>query len=215
MLRQYCHDTDRTKTLDCLKIYKDEPLFDSACHLVVVNRMIEQNMDFRFNPALQEACTSNIAEHCTAIVASAKQNEELNGKVVQCLKTKFREGKLTKKCEQQMTEVLHEQALNYRLNPLLQAVCKAEITTLCPRKSTEIEDNGEVEECLKVAFVEHRIVSKECKYEVAILIQEAKADIHVDPLLQRACTVDLLKYCSNVASGNGRRKCITLHIRVM
>lgn len=211
MLRQYCHDTDRSKTLDCLKIYKDEPLFDSACHLVVVNRMISQNMDFRFNPALQEACSSNIADHCTAIVATAKLNEEMNGKVVQCLKTKFREGKLTKKCEQQMTEILHEQALNYRLNPLLQAVCKAEITTLCPRTNTEIEDNGEVEECLKVAFVEHRIVSKECKYEVAILIQEAKADIHVDPLLQRACTVDLLKYCSNVASGNGRRK----YMRIM
>lgn len=44
------------------------------------------------------------------------------------------------------------------------------------------------------------------KFEVALLIQEAKADIHVDPLLQRACTVDLLKYCSNVKSGNGRRK---------
>lgn len=205
MLRQYCHETERPKALECLKIHKDEPLFDTNCHLVVVNRMIEQNLDYRFNPALQDACSSNIAEYCTPIVASAKQNEELNGKVVNCLKTKFREGKLTKKCEFQMTEVLHEQALNYKLNPLLQAVCRDEIKMLCKPSSDEAEDHGEVEECLKMAFIEHRIFNKECQFEVAILIQEAKADIHVDPLLQRACTVDLLKYCSNVPSGNGRR----------
>lgn len=160
MLRQYCHDSDNAKALECLKIYKDEPLFDAKCHLVVVNRMIEQNMDYRFNPALQGACASNIAEYCTEIVAAAKQNEELNGKVVNCLKTKFRERKLTKACEMQMTEVLHEQALNYRLNPLLQAVCQAEIQSICKPKTSspdDIEDHGEVEECLKMAFVNHRI----------------------------------------------------------
>lgn len=205
MLRQYCHETEHSKSLDCLKTYKDEALFDAACHLVVVNRMIEQNMDYRFNPALQGACASNIAEFCTNIVASAKQDEELNGKVVNCLKAKFREGQLTKKCEIQVTEVLHEQALNYKLNPLLQTVCKNEIKILC-KPNDEIEEHGEVEECLKMAFIQNHIISQECKFEVAILIQEAKADIHVDPLLQRACTVDLLKYCSNVASGNGRRK---------
>lgn len=205
MIRQYCHETETAKTLECLKIHKDEPLFDGVCRLVVVNRMIEQNMDYRFNPMLQNACSKNIAEYCTNIVASAKENEELNGKVVGCLKAKFREGKLTKKCEQQMTEVLHEQALNYKLNPLLKTVCNAEISILCKPKD-DVEEYGEVEECLKLAFLNHKIISHECKFEIATLIQEAKADIHVDPLLQRACTVDLLKYCSNVPSGNGRCK---------
>lgn len=205
MIRQYCHDSERSKALECLKVHKDEPLFDTNCHLIVVNRMIEQNMDYRFNPLLQNACSKNIADFCTHVVVTAKQNEELNGKVVNCLKTKFREGKLTKQCEQQMTEVLHEQALNYKLNPLLQSVCKSEIEIIC-KPNDESEEHGEVEECLKNAFLKHQIMSRECKFEVAVLIQEAKADIHVDPLLQRACTVDLLKYCSNVASGNGRCK---------
>lgn len=170
--------------------------------------MIEQNLDYRFNPKLQESCAKNIADYCTHIVAGAKQNEELNGKVITCLKNKFREGKLLPQCQQQMTEVLHEQALHYKLNPLLQSVCKAEIDIICkPSDSDAIEDHGEVEECLKNAFLARRIFSQECKVEVATLIQEEKADIHVDPLLQRACTVDLLKYCSNVQSGDGRRKC--------
>lgn len=91
------------------------------------------------------------------------------------------------------------------MNPLLQTVCKDEIRFICD-KNDDGDERGEVEECLKMAFLNGKIVSPECKFEVALLIQEAKADIHVDPLLQRACTVDLLKYCSNVKSGNGRRE---------
>uniref|UniRef100_U5EST3 Putative golgi apparatus protein cysteine-rich fibroblast growth factor receptor n=1 Tax=Corethrella appendiculata TaxID=1370023 RepID=U5EST3_9DIPT len=218
MIRQYCRDTEPSKMLDCLKLHKDESLFEVKCHLVVVNRMIEQNLDYRFNPKLQTACSKNIADFCTHIVANAKQNEELNGKVINCLKTKFREGKLYPDCEKQMTEVLHEQALNYKLNPLLQSLCHKEIQVLCSSvavvaandgTNTAIEEHGEVEECLKNAFMNKQIITQECKIEIAVLIQEAKADIHVDPLLQRACTVDLLKYCSNVQSGNGRLlKCL-------
>lgn len=210
MINQYCHDTDKAKLLDCLKVHKDEQMFDKSCHLIVINRMIEQNMDYRFNPRLQEACSKNIADYCTKVVATEKQNEELNGKVINCLKAKFREGKLTDKCVERMTDVLHEQALNYKLNPLLRTVCKSEIDILCNGANVDDgedgEDHGQVEECLKLSFVNHKIISAECKYEVALLIQEAKADIHVDPLLQRACMVDLLKYCSNVPSGNGRRE---------
>ncbi|XP_055641505.1 Golgi apparatus protein 1 isoform X2 [Toxorhynchites rutilus septentrionalis] len=211
MIRQYCHDTEPAAILNCLKIHRDENLFDGRCHLVVVNRMIEQNMDYRFNPTLQEACARDIADHCTNIVTSAKANEELNGKVIGCLKSKFREGKLHSNCEKQMTEILHEQALNYKLNPLLQSVCKDEIQVLCSSAADNgfDEDHGKVEECLKQAFLQKKMINQACKVEVAELIQEGKADIYADPMLQRACAVDLLKYCSNVQSGNGRLlKCL-------
>lgn len=227
MLHQYCtKDTEHTNPLDCLKVYKDELHFDKQCHLVVVNRMIERNLDYRFNPKLQEACSSNIAEFCTSIVAKAKRNEELNGKVVECLKAKFREGRLEQRCQLQMTEVLHEQALNYKLNPLLQTVCRDEINVICSTemlgkngkdgeesaKERGIEDEqGLVEECLKMAFLEHRLMSSQCKVEVATMIAESRADIQVDPLLQQACQVDLMKYCSKVQSGNGRHlKCLQI-----
>ncbi|XP_035902218.1 Golgi apparatus protein 1 isoform X1 [Anopheles stephensi] len=211
MIRQYCHDTEPAKMLHCLKLHKDESLFDDRCHLVVVNRMIEQNLDYRFNPALQAACSKNIAEYCTPIIRNAKQNEELNGKVIDCLKVRFREGKLLPDCEKQMTEVLHERALNYKLNPLLQSVCHDEIQVLCGAVSEPDanEDHGAVEECLKQAFLDKKLINRACKVEVAELIQEGKADIYADPLLQRACSVDLLKYCSHIQSGNGRLlKCL-------
>lgn len=38
------------------------------------------------------------------------------------------------------------------------------------------------------------------------MIEEAKADIHVDPLLQRACALDVTKYCVDVPPGAGRSK---------
>lgn len=217
MLKQFCGDTEPSKALHCLKIHKDEPLFDNQCHLVVVNRMIEQNMDYRFNPILTQACSKNIADYCTKIVAKAKQDEELNGKVIQCLKQKFREAKLNVKCEKQMTGILREQALNYKLDPLLSSMCKNEIKVLCSNggeiDETGENDNGQIEECLKREFLAKRIISIECKIEVATLIQESHADIHVDPILQSACVVDLLKYCSNINSGNGRRKSL-LHYRL-
>ena len=226
MLNQYCADIDHTKVLKCLAFHKEQSLFDTKCHLVVINRMILQNMDYRFNPELQHDCASSIAEYCSKIIMdNKKENEELNGKVIDCLKAKFREGKLVQKCEKRMIEVLHDQALNYKLNPLLASVCNHEIRVLCggtDNNSNQFEvdetikdetsdESGEIEECLKKQFMAKRIITQECKIEVAQLIQEGKADIQVDPILLKSCTVDLLKYCSNVDSGNGRQlKCLQI-----
>ncbi|ALC45102.1 Glg1 [Drosophila busckii] len=204
MVFKYCPSTDSAKLLDCLKTYKDDRNFDQRCHLVVVNRMIEQNTDFRFNPTLQSACGKNIDSYCSHIVATAQPNEELNGKVIKCLKDKFRQSKLDEKCAKEMIKILQEQALNYKLNPVLQHFCKSEIQELC-KSHMEADEHGQVEECLKAAFLQKQLINRECQIEVASLIAESKADIHVDPILESACTVDLLRYCSKVTNGNGRK----------
>jgi Golgi apparatus protein 1 len=153
---------------------------------------------------------------------------------------KFRERKLRKDCEKQLSVVLKEAALNYKLNPLLQSLCTQEvhkylcsnyntvpsdlhntrsnvekflllkqIQSLCNEEvnSEERGDTGRVEECLKVAFVDGRIERRACRLEVAGLIEEAKADIHVDPLLHNACALDITKYCIDVPQGAGRSEC--------
>lgn len=65
-----------------------------------------------------------------------------------------------------------------------------------------------MEECLKNALLKRKIVSAECAHEVAQIIEEAEVDIEADPLLERACALDLLKYCKDVEHGAGRRKII-------
>lgn len=64
----------------------------------------------------------------------------------------------------------------------------------------------QVEECLKNALLNHQIVSAECAREVVQIIEETEIDIEADPLLERACAFDLLKYCRDLEHGAGRRK---------
>lgn len=189
-----------------LQKYKEESNFDKRCKHVVVHRLIEQNRDYRFNPKLQAACNLEIGQFCSNILKKQLPDHELNGQVTECLKKQFRKSLLTATCEAEMTEILREQALNYQLNPLLKAVCSQEIQTICKPSENIEEQSGQTEECLKNALLKKQIMSPECKNEVATLIEESEADIHVDPLLQKTCTVDLLRYCNNVQQGGGKRK---------
>ena len=61
-----------------------------------------------------------------------------------------------------------------------------------------------MEECLKTKF--DQLISKDCKRHTALLISAAHIDIQADPLLHRACAIDLVTYCKDVPSGEGRRK---------
>lgn len=55
-----------------------------------------------------------------------------------------------------------------------------------------------------MAFLDGRIDGRACRLEVAGLIEEAKADIHVDPILHNACTPDIKRFCIDVPRGAGR-----------
>lgn len=57
-------------------------------------------------------------------------------------------------------------------------------------------------------------MSAECAREVAQIIEEAEVDIEADPLLERACALDLLKYCKDLEHGAGRRKDLFLMFRL-
>jgi len=72
-----------------------------------------------------------------------------------------------------------------------------------------------VEECLKQALSHGLIESRACRLEVAGLIEESKADINVDPLLQRACLLDITKYCDEVPQGAGRRTVFSFYNYVL
>lgn len=205
MIQFYCAKSDYANVLECLKTYRNEIKFDEKCKHIVIERMIEQNKDFRLNPMLQKACQHDITAYCGDIIDKISNEKELNGKMIKCLKVKFREAKLKPRCEIQMTSILRDQALNYNLNPLLRTVCAKEIEALC-KTFTEEENTGKVEECLKQALIRKQIYNGECKNEVASMIEESRPDIRVDPLLQRACSLDLMKYCRNIEAGNGRRK---------
>jgi Golgi apparatus protein 1 len=80
-----------------------------------------------------------------------------------------------------------------------------QIEKIC--KSDENSSPGKVEECLKNQFtLDNKEMKEACRVQVAEMIEESKADINFDPLLQKACAVDVSKYCNMVPQGAGRRK---------
>lgn len=155
----------------------------------------------------------DIQKFCKEITANAKPDKEMNGEVVKCLKNAFKQSRLSNKCEKEMAEILREQAIDIHLNPLLRVLCKNELETIC--QYNEYEDSSKVEECLKTALLEKKIPTIECQQEVASMIQVSQADIQVDPLLQQACALDILKFCKDVPQGNGRRKKFNLFLLLL
>lgn len=168
----------------------------------MVHRIIEQNSNYRLNLGLQKNCKLDIKKFCLNQIVDTKPGNDMNAPVIKCLKTSFKNGKLTESCEKEMASILHEQALDINLNPLLRAVCKHELQTIC----TQDNEEGDAEECLKTALLQKRIPTPACQDEVAAMIQESQADIQVDPPLQKACALDLLNFCNDVPQGNGRRE---------
>lgn len=63
-------------------MHQQEPNFDDNCKLVIVNRLIEQNMDYRLNNNLQISCNEDIKKYCSDIIGKykliAKFHEELH-----------------------------------------------------------------------------------------------------------------------------------------
>ena len=201
-IEQFCAHHDRETILDCLKVNKDQKGFSKKCRSIVIHRMIEQNSNYQLNPSLQENCKMDINKFCSNVI-NTNHGKDLNEAVFKCLKGSFKKGVLSHKCENEMVSMLREQALDVSLNPLIRVVCKNELETICKLSD---EDSGKTEECLKNALLENRIMTPVCKVEVANMIEESQADIHVDPLLQQVCALDLLKFCKDVPQGNGRRK---------
>lgn len=73
----------------CLQRNRNDLAFDSKCKSVVIRRMIEQNTDYRLNPLLQKSCRYDISKFCADIVAKENKNEQLDDKVILCLKVMY------------------------------------------------------------------------------------------------------------------------------
>lgn len=152
---------------------------------------------------MRKACKPDIPKFCQSILNKATDASELEGQVISCLKLKYADQRLSTNCEDQIRVILQESALDYRLDPQLQAHCSNEITRLCAEEAAAQEQTGQVEECLKNNLL--KIKQEECKTEVLNMLKESKADIFVDPVLHTACALDLKHHCAAINPGRGRQ----------
>ncbi|KAM9817200.1 Golgi apparatus protein 1-like [Neosynchiropus ocellatus] len=203
MIKRFCAEADAKSVLHCLKQNKNNELMDPKCKQMITKRQITQNTDYRLNPILRKACRADIPKFCQSILNKANEDTELEGQVIACLKLKYAEQRLSSDCEDQITVILQESALDYRLDPQLQIHCSDEISRLCAEEAAAQEQTGQVEECLKFQLL--KIKHEPCKKEVLNMLKESKADIFVDPVLHTACALDLKHHCAAISPGRGRQ----------
>lgn len=203
MIKRFCPEADSKTMLQCLKQNKNSELMDPKCKQMITKRQITQNTDYRLNPVLRKACKADIPKFCHGILTKAKDDSELEGQVISCLKLRYADQRLSSDCEDQIRIIIQESALDYRLDPQLQLHCSDEISNLCAEEAAAQEQTGQVEECLKVNLL--KIKTDTCKKEVLNMLKESKADIFVDPVLHTACALDIKHHCAAITPGRGRQ----------
>ncbi|XP_012945019.1 Golgi apparatus protein 1 [Aplysia californica] len=230
MIKTYCRlDASEPELMDCLKEHKDNFDFDEHCRKIVIQREVEESEDYRLDPHLQKACRLDIRKHCSKVLKDVKNGEEMDGRVINCLKKKFtlKDKVLTKDCEHEVRSRIKEAAIDINLNPVVMKMCKEDIKKSCSDKvanvrhmSVDSDDgygtyetfgHGAVIECLKKNF--HTLRNNDCKTEIAYMIAESRVDVHIDPLLNSACQKELVVLCSSVSQGQGRQmSCLLAHL---
>ncbi|OQV18201.1 Golgi apparatus protein 1 [Hypsibius exemplaris] len=202
-IEKSCRDVAGDELLPCLISAKHDNKLDPKCLKVVTTRQLEESKDIRLNPALYKACNQDLAKFCerdlAALLKQDKEAVDAEGNLIMCLRKHKKN--LSNKCVAHIMEMRKEAAFNYRLDPRLAGACEKDAKHC---KETE-EGKGEVVECLKELFRKHALKDNKCAIEVARMVSDGKADIHIDPILFSACQLDLKKYCLEVQPGEGRQ----------
>ncbi|OWF45073.1 Golgi apparatus protein 1-like [Mizuhopecten yessoensis] len=228
MIKTYCKTVVQANgdVMHCLQKHKDETEFDRKCRTFVIKRQVIQNQDYRLNPSLKKSCKMDIVKFCNDLVRTEKNDVELEGKVINCLKKQFAVNRLSRDCNAEIRDVIKDAALNYLEDPVLSKACETVIATVCAdehNKAMQSENRvvvtedgkGAVIECLKknIKSIRNGKNGLSCAKEIARTIQEAHIDVGVDPLLHTACQQDLSKHCGHINPGNGRQmNCLLIEL---
>lgn len=193
MIKVFCDDVQPSEVFSCLKKHKSDPEMERSCQDVITKRQIRQSKDVRLDPQLGKFCKLDIGKFCKEIPRG-------EGKIVECLKKKYE--LLSDECMEYMTRLMREAARDFRLDAKLSKECAVDIKKFCggvPPSS--------VENCLK----EHlgSVEKKECRVEIVRQMREGRTDIQSDPVLYKACAVDVKRHCSHIPFGRGKvMKCL-------
>ncbi|KJH51316.1 cysteine rich repeat-containing domain protein [Dictyocaulus viviparus] len=213
-IQKFCPGQNGEHVLDCLTNTKIVRLLQQECKAVVKERMREASRDIRLRPTLLLACKTEAEAHCAEEVKKVKMpqyaQKVLAGVVVSCLREKYRESshsrvELGPQCKLEIAKAIVEAEFDVQLDPPLYHACENTIKIHC--STTIIKQSGQFQnvlECLKADFYKGAISDKDCGKELARRLEETMVDIHLDPSLHEACSVDIKRHCSDVIPGHSR-----------
>uniref|UniRef100_A0A672K447 Golgi apparatus protein 1 n=1 Tax=Sinocyclocheilus grahami TaxID=75366 RepID=A0A672K447_SINGR len=141
MIRRFCSDTDAKNLLQCLKQNKNSELMDPKCKQMITKRQITQNTDYRLNPVLRKACKADIPKFCQNILNNAKDDNELEGQVISCLKLKYAD-QIPRLCAEEVAAQEQtgqvEECLKINLLKISHEGCKKEILNILKESKADI-----------------------------------------------------------------------------
>uniref|UniRef100_A0A8C0WDH2 Golgi apparatus protein 1 n=1 Tax=Castor canadensis TaxID=51338 RepID=A0A8C0WDH2_CASCN len=166
MIKRFCPEADSKTMLQCLKQNKNSELMDPKCKQMITKRQITQNTDYRLNPVLRKACKADIPKFCHGILTKAKDDSELEGQVISCLKLRY-------------ADQVNLPGFPQRCVDTATSVPGSFLCGFPPHLAL-------ISQALFCAFL--RRLSSDCEDQIRIIIQESALDYRLDPQLQLHCS---------------------------
>ncbi|KAL0968110.1 hypothetical protein UPYG_G00262530 [Umbra pygmaea] len=187
----------RKLILSCLMehLYTEKMVEDCEHRLLELQYFIAR--DWKLDPILYKKCQGDASRLCHTHGWNETNELIPPGAVFSCLyrhayRTEEQGRRLSRDCKVEVQRILHQRALDVKLDPELQSHCMTDLGKWCSEKT----ESGQELECLQDHLED--LVSQ-CRDVVGNLTELESEDIQIETLLMRACEPVIQSHCHEVA----------------
>ncbi|MBN3288098.1 GSLG1 protein, partial [Polyodon spathula] len=183
--------------LSCLMehLYTEKMVEDCEHRLLELQYFISR--DWKLDPILYRKCQGDAVRLCHTHGWNETSEIMPPGAVFSCLyrhayRTEEQGRRLSRDCKAEVQRILHQRALDVKLDPMLQERCMTDLGKWCSEKT----ESGQELECLQDHLED---LISDCRDVVGNLTELESEDIQIEALLMRACEPVIQAYCHEVA----------------
>ncbi|XP_040024135.1 Golgi apparatus protein 1-like [Gasterosteus aculeatus] len=183
--------------LSCLMehLYTEKMVEDCEHRLLELQYFIAR--DWKLDPVLYRKCQSDGARLCHAHRWNETSEVMPPGAIFSCLyrhayRSVEQGRRLSRDCKVEVQRILHQRALDVKLDPELQRQCMTDLGKWCSEKT----EPGQELECLQ-DHLEDLVAG--CRDVVGNLTELESEDIQIETLMMQACEPVIQTFCHEVA----------------
>uniref|UniRef100_A0A8C6TWN5 Golgi apparatus protein 1 n=1 Tax=Neogobius melanostomus TaxID=47308 RepID=A0A8C6TWN5_9GOBI len=183
--------------LSCLMehLYTEKMVEDCEHRLLELQYFIAR--DWKLDPILYKKCQSDASRLCHTRGWNETSEMMPPGAIFSCLyrhayRTVEQGRRLSRDCKVEVQRILHQRALDVKLDPELQRRCMTDLGKWCSEKT----EAGQELECLQ-DHLEDLVM--DCRDVVGNLTELESEDIQIEALLMRACEPVIQSHCHEMA----------------
>ncbi|XP_029697019.1 Golgi apparatus protein 1 isoform X2 [Takifugu rubripes] len=183
--------------LSCLMehLYTDKMVEDCEHRLLELQYFIAR--DWKLDPILYKKCQGDASRLCHTHGWNETSEMMPPGAIFSCLyrhayRSVEQGRRLSRDCKVEVQRILHQRALDVKLDPELQRRCMTDLGKWCSEKT----EAGQELECLQDHLED---LVPDCREVVGNLTELESEDIQMEALLMRACEPVIQGHCHEVA----------------